>query len=683
MAKRSVTICTYSVLTLLIMLGVTISTAAQTQPALSDSIGIVDSIPLPDSLASDTQLPHDSLDISDTLTDAQRQLLEFEERYRRNQEQKQQERKEQFSYLDTLISYFASPRLNQREKVDLSFYGDPGDYFKFDPSYFIIDHQVTPMRKTVQPFGLSGGRLSLLHDGWPIRPFEHIPEPDGMADLNDMPSALDHDIFLLPGPVGRLFGGQHSVATLLTRPKRPDSYEPESAFLVDKGSFAYSYARGRYSKRFIDGREINMSIGYRKADGASPSFFENSYHYFGDVYYPVREDYAFQVTGHLYNRDGRLAIRPDAGGALQARDRFDRSLGVALVRHNDDHSRRYEIGYRHLRQASYLTQRYAANFDKTGHGGYVSREWISGKALFKVLAEADYLEYKSGAISPLAIRRSGGVTASLATIGKTNRYTVQISEHFVKDFNSISSATALFQRETEKLFVLMSVGYSERAPSLYELNLPYKEAPIYGLSISDYADHGNPDLVKEKQLIGSLNIDLGRPDNSISLHITGGRILDGIDWRHVREGNQVVFSPVNGDVDFATFTGKSAIRISDLLRFHGGASYHYLDYAEIDNKAYAPEYQFFSGMELHVYWPQKLIDLNAYGEVVYVGPYDGYDKIGLGMEPIANVRLSFRMGSFRFHYIFRNVLSRVYEAREDFAVLGRYNSWGFRWIFLN
>ena len=683
MAKRSVTICTQSVFTLLILLGVTISTAAQPPPPQSDSLRIVDSIPLPDTLTLEAPPPPDSLDISDTLTDAQRQLMEFEERYRQIQEQKQKERKEQFSYLDTLISYFASPRLNQREMVDQSFYGDPGDYFKFDPSYFIMDHQETPMRKTVQPFGLSGDRLSLLHDGWPIHPFEHIPEPDGMVDLNDMPSALDHDVFLLPGPVGRLFGGQHSVSTLLTRPKHPDSYEPESAFLVDKGSFAYSYARGRYSKRFVDGREINLSIGYRKADGAFPTFFENSYHYFGDVFYPVQEDYAFQITGHLYDREGRLAIRPDAGGALQARDRFDRSLRFALVRHNDDHSHRYEIGYRHLRQASYLTQRYTANFDQTGHGGYISREWIAGSAMFKLLAEADYLEYLSGAINPLAIRRSGGVTASLATIGKTNRYTVQVSEHFVNDFNSVSSATALLQRETEKLFVLMSVGYSERAPSLHELNLPYREAPIYGLSTSDYADHGNPELVKEKQLIGSLNIELGRPDNGISLLITGGKILDGIDWRHVHDGNTVVFSPVNSDIDFATVTGKNAIRISDLLRFHGGASYHYLDYAEFDDKAYSPEYQFFSGLELHVFWPQKLIDLNAYGEIVYVGPYDGYEKTGLGQEPVANVKLSFRMGSFRFHYIFRNVLSRVYEAREDFAFLGRYNSWGFTWTFLN
>jgi len=184
-----------------------------------------DSTEVVDSLSRlDTLKVADSLGTADTLTEIQQQLLEFEERYRQFKKESQSKRKEQFSYFDTLTHYFLSPRLNQGELIDRSFFHDPGDYFKFNPGYFVLDHQVTPMRKTVQPFGLSGDRLNILLRDWSIHPFDHIPEPDGLIDLNDVPSALDHDVFVIPGALGRLFGGAQSVATLLTRPMRPDGY---------------------------------------------------------------------------------------------------------------------------------------------------------------------------------------------------------------------------------------------------------------------------------------------------------------------------------------------------------------------------------------------------------------------------------------------------------------------------
>jgi hypothetical protein len=658
-----------------------VSQASQPQDAVVSASSLPDSILHLDTLSGDTIDRPDSAMYPDTLTDAQRQLMEFEERYRQFQEEKKSERQEQFSYIDTLLQYFTSSRLNQRELIDRSYYRDPGDYFKFDPNYFILDHQATPMRKTVQPFGLSGDRLNFIHNGWPIHPFEHIPEPDGLVDLNDLPSALDYDVYLLPGPIGRMFGGHSSVATLLAQPKHPDGFEPESAFLVDKGSLAYSHARGRYSKRFTQGREIDMSLGYRKSEGVLLSSFEDSYQYFGELYSPVYQQTALRVTGHLYNRDGRLAIRPDFAGILQARDRFDRSLRIAFARHNADYSARYEAGYTHLRQASYLTQRYKANFDQTGHGAYISQEWVSGNKVFKTTADVGYREYAYGD-NELAIRRSGSVSASMASLGQNYRYALQLDQAFIRNSSSATGATAVIQRETGNLFVLMSFGYSERPPSLHELYLPFQEASIYGSS-NDYADHGNHDLQEEKQLIGSATMLIGQQDNDINLQVTGGKIMDGIDWKYVVENGQTVFSPVNGDITFVSASAGKTLRIADFLRFCGGGAYHYLDYEEFDNKAYAPEYQFFSGLELHLFWSQKLIDLYAYGEIVYTGPYDGYKKQGLGQEPVANAKLSFRMGSFRFHYIFQNVLSRVYEVREDFSYPGRYNSWGFIWTFLN
>ncbi|MFQ6008758.1 MAG: hypothetical protein ACE5K8_07395, partial [Candidatus Zixiibacteriota bacterium] len=231
------------------------------------------------SLISFQDLPADSLPVSDTTVLSSDTLhpepVDGTEHY------------PNFSYFDSLVTYFTSERLDQRSQVDRSFYHDAGDYFRFDPSYFILEHQVTPMRKTVQPFGLSGDRLNLIVNGHQLQPFEHIPEPDGLADLNDIPTALDNSIFIIPGPAGQLFGGRSGVATLLTLSKRPSTYSPESTLLADKGSFGYSYVRGRYSKLFTNRREIDMSIEYREADGPALDRKDDAYDYYGDFYFPL------------------------------------------------------------------------------------------------------------------------------------------------------------------------------------------------------------------------------------------------------------------------------------------------------------------------------------------------------------------------------------------------------------
>jgi hypothetical protein len=131
----------------------------------------------------DTCQTEDSTVVPDSLTEAQRALVDFEKR-------RQQFRDSLviappgFSYSDSIVSYFASSRLSVSEDVKRSFFHDAGDYFRSDPAWFVLDHQVTPMRKTVQPFGLSGDRLNVINDGMNLHPFEHIVEPDGMVEAS-------------------------------------------------------------------------------------------------------------------------------------------------------------------------------------------------------------------------------------------------------------------------------------------------------------------------------------------------------------------------------------------------------------------------------------------------------------------------------------------------------------------
>ena len=267
------------------------------------------------------------------------------------------------------------------------------------------------------------------------------------------------------------------------------------------------------------------------------------------------------------------------------------------------------------------------------------------------------------------------------TLTRPFRYGLQSSVEYVDGFRSLPSATALAYYESDRLYTSASVGYSERAPTLHELNLQYQAARVYGVGPTVYADEGNPGLITEKQLVGCLDIEYGANERSLGLRLIAGRIIDGIDWNRLQD--TVTFQPMNGDIDFATATGLAAYRLADIIRLNAGESYHWIDYERFETRAYTPEYQVFSGIEFHLFWSQKLIDLWAYGEAMLVGPYDGYDTRGLGQDLVTNAKLSFRMGGFRFHYIFHNLLSRVYYPREQFINIGRYNSWGFTWEFLD
>ena len=75
------------------------------------------------------------------------------------------------------------------------------------------------------------------------------------------------------------------------------------------------------------------------------------------------------------------------------------------------------------------------------------------------------------------------------------------------------------------------------------------------------------------------------------------------------------------------------------------------------------------------------MDLFAYGEITYVSEYEGYNETGLGHELIGNVKLSFRIKDFRFHYVIQNVLSTEFEPRESMTNPGRYSYYGLVWNF--
>jgi len=650
---------------------------AQT-PATADTVKPEpsnDSTILQDTLNPSILLPGVLPTEEQRLADIQKRLKEFKE---------SEKALARFSFYDSLLTYLILERFNQRPQITQSFFHDAGDYFKFDPSFFVVDYQSTPMRKTVQPFGLTGDRLNVLINGIPYTPFEHIVEPDGMIDMNDVPTALDGPVYIIPGPMGQLFGGGSSLATLLTVTATADSNKPASSFMADKGFFGYAFVRGRYARKFSNGRSIELSASSRKSDGVVIGRDDEQLHYTAAIFFPIKDRFGFNLDAKMYDREAALAVRPDSGGALLNRDRFDRALSASFEIQNDQRSSRSEIGYRHLRQGSNIGNIYKGRYNNTGNGAFVVNERKLGSKLLKAEASADFLDYDNSLTE--YHRFNSSMALSLTTLKKIHNLSMQAKAVYSDDFDLLPSGTILYQSDFEKLFIQLSAGFSQKEPSLHQLNLPFQQVTLYGTTTQEYSESGNSNLKKESQLIGSLTVEPGTVDNSLSINIMGGRIADAIEWSSEIIGSVVTvrhFTPVNDDITFVTASVRPSIRLSDILRFNAGAAWHKYDYESLGERPYQPEYNVFGGLELHYYWKDRLVDLYAHGELVYTGPYNGYDKSGLGKELVANAKLSLGLKNFRFHLVFQNTFDNVYEAREEMTIPGRFFYYGLAWNFFD
>ncbi len=626
-------------------------------------------------------LPDSMSVVTDTVADSTAALT-FEEKLKKYRKQ-YVERTPSFSFFDTVAAGFASERLNYNKARNRSSFHDVGDYFRSNPAFFILDHQETPMRKTVQPFGLSGDRMNLVINREPVHPFEHVIEPDGLIDMNDIPSAFDRDVYILPGPVGRLFGGRQMVATLVTLPVKPVDHEPVTSISADKGDYFFSWVRGKYSRRFLRGRSLDLSIEYRKAEGPISQRVDDSYNYFGDMFFPLGERYGLRGKGYLYNRDGWQDIRSDNYGEAVSRYRFDRQLDVSLERTVGEGEGRWLLGYKHIRQGSFSDGNYKSRYNQTGNGGYIAREWTSGHMMFNVRLDGDYLAFES--YQDLWARTWADFTLDIVRLGNGLNLGLSVGGRYDEEYEFLPNAAVVIKTETDRWLAMFSVGYTEREPSLYEQFLPEQRAMIYSSTALDYANRGNRDLRPERQLTGNLRVEYGNLDNAAGIDITGGQIRDGIDWHHEIMADSITefteFRPMNGDIDFVSVSFYQKLKYRELATLTSGGSWRKLEYAEFDDKAYLPEYQIFSGLELHHYLKKQRLHVFAYGEITYVGPYHGYVVQNLGRDLIVNVKLSVGLTNFRFHLVWQNMLNTAYSQRDYMTFRGSFFYYGLVWNF--
>lgn len=367
------------------------------------------------------------------------------------------------------------------------------------------------------------------------------------------------------------------------------------------------------------------------------------------------------------------------------RERFDRSLQASVIRFNDSMTSRMELGYEHSRQGAYWSEGYEGRFNSTGHGLFLNRDWMSGTTFFRTHGALAAEEYSSGYGEHSRYTSEGSIL--LAKPYGSSRIAALAGVRYVESVRLLPFGALMWLRESPGSMYMASVGYAERAPTLHELLMPFRSTTLYGTSTLPYGDVGNPGLEPERQITGSVRAEWGQPETALRAEVNAGYIFDGIEWyqRLAPEFSGIpwLFSPINTDVRYATATVTKRFALGDFLAFQGGGSYHFVDYELLEDRPYQPEYQVFSGLELHYYWRAKLMHFWAYGEVVYVGPYEGIAETPLGEQAVFNGKASFSMGNFRFRLVYQNLLRQSIQWREGLFADDWMITWGFTWNFFD
>jgi hypothetical protein len=590
---------------------------------------------------------------------------------------------EKYNFYDSLFFRALPERLNLRPEAERSFLHDAGDFLKFSPSYLILEDHQTPTRKTATPFNLPGDRLNLILDGNALSPVEHLLEPDAQVDLNDIPDAAVGLAYNIEGPLGLAFGGANATSSLILASPRPKGTEAISHLVVDKGSFGYSNTIAQFASRSRNGRILKGAVEYRKGDGAYLFRDDDAYHQWGKIKQPLGKRLTLNLNGRLYRREGNYSIRPDTIFYYMARDRRDRDFsGGFEYYHAGNATSGLEIQNQksESRPSNAVTQyKRALKLENNNIRLFHQYRFSTIDALAEIMAgreEFDELGVnRKRNISKASLTLSGGDSSAAFTVFGT------VAK--AGGFDPAPARMLSYLINRGRLLLNISAAYTTRYPGQYLLDLPFRREKLYDLNLYDYYEAGNPNLKMEKQMVGHITLGIGRENNDILLSATGGKIIDGIDWLAGDTLLGAFYRPGNHDIEFINATLTKSFALRDNIFWTGGGSYHYLKVADNDDPPYSPDYQLFSSLELSYQFRKPSIRLYSYIEGQYYGPFEGPHRFKMGQKPLLNVKFSFSIKSFRFYYIFQNIIGAEYQLRENTTIPSWYDYFGFSWDFLD
>ncbi len=620
-----------------------------------------------------------------------------------------------FRFAEYAAALALSSQRAQKKSINNSHYHDAGDFVRADRSFFTVDYLTTPARHTVSAFGITGPRVTPIFDGRALTPLEHLPEQDGLIDFNDVPTAAVSDVYTITGPLAVFLGGQSGVAGIWLQKLRADGPRAESRLEVQKGPFGYAYTKGIISETLPNGFSYTAALGFRKTSLSTLLGTDDANHQFWEIESPYKNNWRITTSLRLYRRNAELTYKSQSLALIFNRDRRDQDM-ITKVERIVDGNNSLSVEFRHQRSESgsnVLGLTYSQQLDKTdnafeaiwNHRGNASMLALTVRGTREKLEfDQGSNERNRGIVSLKGVLRLGGdnfseVELPVAAVHPPRQERLNAEYHqslrSALVFGELSltgaggyavqpRASIGFIAVAPKRSFSLALGVTPVFPRQYELDLPF-ETPVPSLvsATESLFQSGNGALTPEEQYTGAAEIRLGSPDKQLALSVTGGKIVDGINWRTSSTTTGLLYSPLNEDFTFVGVTLSQRYPITSWLNWNGSAAYYNADYDSTAQPTYAPEYNLFTGLTLDFYFRPLEMHISGYGELTYVGDYLGNDGSQLGQQAVVNYRASFRIKDFTFNYIFENALSAQYQAREQYTNIGRYSWYWITWNFFN
>ena len=569
---------------------------------------------------------------------------------------------------------------------------DAGDFLRGEPMWFGVDYLPTPYRHVLAPAGLWGIRSGVVIDGRSVAPLDHVAEPDGQIDMNDLPSAWYESIATVYGPLGSFLGAtgashascaSGAVGTLIAESVTPDKAGPaQSRLEIQKGAYGYANTKGMVAESLSAGYAYAATLEYRKIE---PIVYPNddSYHQRWRVTGPVGRRARITGEWRLYKRDAAFIWRPTGAAQYFDRSRY-RSDARAEMAWALDSSTTARVSYSHLGDNAKLrSSQYGRAIETTNDGAHVSLDAVRGSAIYRFYADGASESFRTGAVENSRHSGAFGVRGMKSSdSSKTNMF-AEAGGVYTGGYFVIPRALAGIVTKKKEMSFAASIGVTPVFPRQYELDLPARVvAPNPG---PDYlAERGAEYLRPERHYTAAAQFGVGAEDNDLRLALTGGRIVNAVVWRSFSEptGGQNT-RPINETVSYMTLGVTKNIRLAPWFHVRLAGVRFWRSYDSTATPRYSPRWNVFASGHMERHISAVGVTMSGFARAGMADRYLTADGTELGLKPFVDASLSARIKGFAFHYVFENVLDRIYAEREQYNHLGRYTWYWFTWDFLD
>jgi len=587
---------------------------------------------------------------------------------------------------DTLMRLYSRIRYPY-EVRDYDLYPrDAGEMLHQEASYYTLKYSETPLRTTVQPFGLPLAGIAVSSGPNNLQPQDHVIPGDGMIDFEDIATGNIEAVYLVEGPLSGYNEVNSGISRVWIKPDDIPEKEAESEFTVERGAFGYAYTRANIARMLSRRYGFFASTDYRKGDSYDPDNDDDMYNINLYLLGKFGTRTVAEAWVDSYHRRGGFEVQPDSGGYRFARERREQNVIFSLTRHNtlngqlrtafamhrsrSDYSNSTTTFYRKVEPQNYFTDiSYLTYFDS---------------ALVEFSLHAEHEIYEDNGVKR---KRNLGWLQSTGLFDLAGgRLTALARLYHIESDKSLIDASLAFTRYMgQRWRLLLSAGMNHRQPTQAELFSPTRSGVVGDRVWSHYTELSNPELETEKRLTGNATLVYFRDYSEFSLAINAGSLKDAIIYRYTYAGDVSVTSqPINDDIKYVDLNLRTALEKIGPLFLRTSLTARKLDSDLYGNRPpYSPRWQIYGQAGLKFYISRYKINVRLFGDITYTEKVLTTQLEELIPSALITGGFNLNLKDLTFYYMIHDASNQLYEVPEGYGFDGWYYTWGFNWKFFN